>query len=304
MSTARRPAGEDRLAKSLGWFSIGLGVPQLLAPRQVTRLIGVADNRANRAVMRAVGVRELGGAAGILDRPRPGGFLFARVAGDAIDLALLGAALRAKGNDRRRLVAAVVAVAGVAVLDVVASARNSRSADPGTADGAIRARASITVNRPPDEVYRSWHRLEELPRFMYHLESVQKTGDGRSHWIAKGPGGATVEWDAEVVKDIPNELIGWQSVDPADVPNAGSVRLAPAPGGRGTEVTVELEYRPPGRAVGAAVARLFGEEPAQQLRDDLRRFKQVMETGEVVRSEGTPDGTRTQRQLTQEDARP
>lgn len=304
MGSGRRHGAEDRLARALGWFSIGLGVPQLLAPGQVNRLIGVDDNPGNRRIMRAVGLRELGGAAGILDRPRPAGFLFARVAGDAMDLLLLQAAFRSKGNDRRRVAGAVVAVAGVAVLDVIASAKTSRSSDPATDDGAVRARTTITVNRPPEDVYRYWHRLENLPNFMYHLELVRADEDGRSRWVAKAPAGTTVEWEAEVVEDIANHLIAWRSLEGADVPNSGSVRFAPAPGGRGTEVTLEMEYEPPGRAMGAAVARLFGEEPLQQIKDDLRRFKQVMETGEVVRTDGSPEGTRTQRQFLQHEAQP
>jgi uncharacterized membrane protein len=268
------------------------------------RLVGVDDSPRNRAVMRIVGLRELAGAAGILDRPRPAGFLFARVAGDAMDLALLGAALRAKGNARRRVAAATAAVAGVAVVDAVASARTSRSADPTTDAGGVRARSSITVSRPPEEVYRHWRQLENLPAFMHHLESVQPTAEGRWRWVARAPAGRTVEWEAEIVDDVPNEVIAWRSLDGADVPNSGSVRLAPAPGGRGTEVTVDLEHQPPGGAVGATVARLFGEDPVQQIKDDLRRFKQVVETGEVVRSEGTPEGTRTQRQVRQRDAQP
>ncbi len=296
--------GEDRLAKALGWFSIGLGVPQLLAPGKVNRLIGVDDNRRNRTIMRAVGLRELGGAAGILDRPRPAGFLFARVAGDAVDLLLLQAALRSKRSARRRVAGAAVAVAGVAVVDVIATAKTSRSSDPTTKGGAVRARTAITVNRPPEEVYRYWRSLENLPTFMYHLESVQAGENGRSRWVANGPGGKTIEWEAQIVEDVPRELIAWRSLEGSQVPNSGFVRFNAAPGGRGTEVTVELEYDPPGQAVGAAVARLFGEDPVQQIKDDVRRFKQVMETGEVVRSEGTPQGTRTQGQLSQDEARP
>ncbi|MDP9020301.1 MAG: SRPBCC family protein, partial [Actinomycetota bacterium] len=177
-------------------------------------------------------------------------------------------------------------------------------ADPTTDDGHVRAHAAITVNRPPGEVYRLWRDVENLPRFMAHLESVHGEGDVRSHWVARAPGGRTVEWDAEVVEDLPGELVAWRSLQGADVANSGTVRLAPAPGGRGTEVRVEVEYQPPLGAVGAAAARLFGEQPAQQIEDDLRRFKQVVETGEVVRSEGSPDGTRTQRQLHQRDAQP
>ena len=288
---------QERLARVLGWFSIGLGVPQLVAPGAVNRLVGVRNDRRNRTIMRFVGVRELAGGAGILDRPRPAGFLAARVAGDAMDLLLLRAALRAKGVVRQRVAAASAVVAGVAALDVVASAKTSRSSDPTTHGSAIRVRTAITVNRPPEAVYGHWHRLENLPQFMYHLESVQVDEGGRSRWVAKAPAGTTVEWEAEIVEDVPNELIAWRSLDGADVPNSGSVRFRPAPAGRGTEVTLELEYEPPGGAVGAAGARLFGEEPVQQVKDDLRRFKQVMETGEVVRSHGTPEGTRTQRQL-------
>lgn len=290
----------ERLARGLGWFSIALGVPQLLAPGRVNRLVGVPDSGRSRLVMRAVGVRELAGAGGILDRPRPGGFLFARVAGDAMDLALLAAAFRAKGSVRTRVVSAAAAVAGVTALDVLAAARTSRTSGA----GVISARTSATVNRPPEDVYRAWRDFEQLPRYMSHLESVQVNDDRLSHWVAKGPAGTRVEWDAEVVDDVPNQLIAWRSLENADVPNSGSVRFVEAPGDRGTEVTLQIRYEPPAGAVGAAVARLFGEDPLQQAKDDLRRFKQVVETGEVMRSDGTPEGTRTHRQLFQREAQP
>ena len=148
-------------------------------------------------------------------------------------------------------------------------------------------RKAITVNRPPEEVYRFWHDFRNLPRFMHHLESVQVTGDRRSHWKTKGPAGMSVEWDAETVDDRPNELIAWRSVEGSQVDNAGSVRFVPAPGGRGTEVHVELRYSPPGGAVAAAIAWLFGESADQQVYDDLRAFKQVIETGEVLVSDAT-----------------
>jgi len=168
----------------------------------------------------------------------------------------------------------------------------------------LHVRAAITVNKPVAQVYTFWRDLELLPLFMTHLESVRTTGTQTSHWVAKAPAGRTVEWDARIVDDRPDELIGWRSVEGGDVPNDGTVRFAPAPGGRGTEVRVELRYEVPGGKLGALVARLFGEEPEQQVRDDLRRFKQVLETGEVVRSEGSPEGTRTRRQLAQRPAQP
>ena len=151
----------------------------------------------------------------------------------------------------------------------------------------IRVRKSITVNRPADEVYDFWRNFENLPRFMDHLESVQVTGDRRSHWKAKAPAGTTVEWDAETTEDQPNELIAWRSVEGADVSNAGVVRFVQAPGGRGTEIHVDLRYEPPAGKLGALFAKLFGEEPGQQVEGDLRRFKQVLETGSITVSEAT-----------------
>lgn len=149
---------------------------------------------------------------------------------------------------------------------------------------------AVTVNRPAAELYQYWHDFENLPRFMQHLVSVQVDGEKRSHWTAQAPAGATVEWDAEIVADRPDELIAWRSLAGAAVDNAGEVRFAPAPGGRGTEVRVELQYDPPGGALGATVAKLFGEEPAQQVADDLRHFKQVLETGEITQSEASAKG--------------
>jgi uncharacterized membrane protein len=148
---------------------------------------------------------------------------------------------------------------------------------------------SVTINRPRQEVYEFWRDLEHLPTFMIHLEAVTSSGNRRSHWVANAPTGR-VEWDAETIEDRPGEIIAWQSLDGSDVPNGGSVRFTDAPADRGTEVHVDLHYDPPAGRAGAIVATLFGEEPQQQLRDDLRRFKQVMETGEVVRSDGSPEG--------------
>ena len=171
----------------------------------------------------------------------------------------------------------------------------------------MEGRSAITINASPDEVYARFRQLERLPEFMYHLKSVQVTGEGRSHWVAKGPAGTTVEWDADVVDDVPGKRIAWQSVDDSSVESSGSVVFLPAPGAQGTEVRVVVPYQPPGGALGTlgkVVATLFGEEPNQQLADDLRRLKQLIETGEIARSEGSPSGTRTINQADQRDAHP
>jgi len=157
-------------------------------------------------------------------------------------------------------------------------------------DRRMHVTKAITVNRPPEELYRFWHDFENLPRFMNHLEAVQVLGETRSRWRAKAPGGSKVEWDAEIVEDRPSQVIAWRSLEGTAVDNEGAVRFVPAPGGRGTEVHVELRYEPPGGALGATVAKMFGEEPGQQVQEDLRRFKQVVETGDVARSDASVRG--------------
>jgi uncharacterized membrane protein len=156
----------------------------------------------------------------------------------------------------------------------------------------IKVERTVTVNRPAAELYRFWRNFANLPRFMDHLQSVQVLDRNRSHWVAKGPAGRSVAWDAEIITERENELIGWRSLPNADVSNAGSVHFTPAPGGRGTEVKVVLEYAPPAGRLGAAVAGLFGEAPENQVREDLRRFKQTMEAGEVATTTGQPVGAR------------
>jgi uncharacterized membrane protein len=143
---------------------------------------------------------------------------------------------------------------------------------------------SITINRPAPELFRFWRDFSNLPRFMEHLDNVKMLSSTRSVWTAKAPAGMRVKWEADVINEIEGELIGWQSTENADVATAGSVRFVPAPGGA-TEIIVHLQYEPPAGKLGSFVASLFGEEPAQQIRADLRRLKTILETGEVPRSE-------------------
>lgn len=154
----------------------------------------------------------------------------------------------------------------------------------------IKVEESVTVNKSPEELYRFWRNFENLPRFMDHLESVTVEGSGRSHWVAKAPAGTTVEWDAEVYNEKENELIAWRSLEGADVDNAGSVRFEPAADGQSTIVRVSLKYDPPGGLLGSTFAKLFGEEPSQQIAEDLRRFQQVMEAGDIPTTEGQTSG--------------
>ena len=155
----------------------------------------------------------------------------------------------------------------------------------------IRVDRAVTVEKGRMELFRFWRDLRNLPRFMKHVKSVTVLDEKQSHWVVTAPAGRTVEWDAEIVNEKENEHIGWRSLPDAKVDNAGSVWFKDAPGGRGTVVRVELQYNPPGGTLGALVAQLWGEEPGQQIDEDLHRFKQLMEAGEIATTEGQPSGS-------------
>jgi uncharacterized membrane protein len=157
----------------------------------------------------------------------------------------------------------------------------------------IQVQRAVTVNKPRDELFRIWRNFENLPRFMTHLNRVdvdESTGGTRSHWVAKAPFGRDVEWDSDVIEERENEHIAWKSLPGSVVESMGAVEFSDAPGGRGTIVKVTMEYHPPAGSMGAAIAKLLGEEPALQIKEDLRHFKQVMETGEIASVEGQPSG--------------
>jgi uncharacterized membrane protein len=160
----------------------------------------------------------------------------------------------------------------------------------------IHVEESATISRPLPELYRFWRNFENLPQFMEHLESVSMREEGISHWVAKGPAGMQVEWDARIINEVENKVIGWQSLAGSTISTAGSVNFDEDP--HGTRMTVHLQYNPPGGKLGAAVAKMFGEEPNQTIREDLRRLKQLMEAGEIPTTEGQPSGrvTKTRRQ--------
>ena len=282
-----RPRRAQRRGRGLGWFSVGLGLAELLAPGGVARLIGVPDNSRSRLILRGLGVRELTSGLGLLAQPESPAWLWSRVLGDAMDLVLLRDGFAVKHGRQGRLLAATAAVAGVTAIDAFSAASQTRNATLSTVGAPIHVQKTITIKRTPQEVYEFWRDLSNLPTFMAHLESVE-VSNGVSTWRAKGPLSLSISWQAEVTLDQPGQSIAWRSVEGTkNVPNRGVVRFAPAPGDRGTEVEVELKYEPPVGALGAAIAKLFGEEPGQQIASDLRRLKQVLETGEVLHSDAS-----------------
>lgn len=207
-----------------------------------------------------------------------------------------GALLLVAGASRRSTVGAWLAVSSTPLLyrgitgrwpDVLnghAQRDSTRHALGG--ERGIHVRESVRLEVPVGDVYRFWRRLGNLPQFMTHLERVTET-DGTSHWVASGPGGLAVEWDAEIINEIENEVIAWRSLPGSDVVTAGSVTFDAARGGRSTQVNVHLQYAPPAGKAGALVASLFGREPSQTVREDLRHFKQLLEAGEIPRATAT-----------------
>lgn len=221
--------------------------------------------------------------------------------GERLGSLVTGAALLAAGLRRGGAPGLLSAAAGGALLlrgatghCALYQALGINTAGPRT-EGAslvgndgICVEKTLIINRSPEDLYRFWRDFENLPRVMRHLESVTVQDGRRSRWVVRGPAGRTVEWDAEIINERENELIAWRSLEGADVRNAGSVRFTPDELGRGTWVKISLMYQPPAGRLGAAVARLFGEEPHQQIEEDLRRLKQFLETGEIATVEGQP----------------
>jgi len=281
---------DDRLATALGMFSLGLGLAEVTAPGAVANFIGVEGDDKARTILRSYGAREIGTGLGILAQKRPAAWMWGRVGGDMLDIATLAAAMSRPEADRAKIGRAIAMVLGVTALDVYCAKNLTDKAameDSGENAAGIPVIRVITINKSPDEVYAFWRNFENLPRFMAHLEAVHTFGDRNSHWIAKAPGGTTAEWDAEVVDDIPGRMIAWRSLEGAEVDNSGCVRFERATGGRGTVVNVELRYNPPAGALGAMFAKLFGQDPGQQIAYDLRSLKQILEVGEVVNSDAS-----------------
>ncbi len=209
--------------------------------------------------------------------------------------ALIGYALksRSKGGIALGLLGAGLLYRGASGQCEAYRAFGINTADTeGTEDVArdVHIEKSITINRTPQELYKFWRDFENLPKFMEGLDSVTKTDETRSHWVATGPAGKTVEWDAELYNEKEGELIAWRSLAGSDVTNAGSVHFTGAPDGRGTYLKVVLNYNPPGGKAAALFAKLFGQEPGQLVEHNLKRLKHLIETGEIPTTEGQSSG--------------
>lgn len=271
--------GSDRMSRAIGWSSLGIGTAQLAAPSAIAGAIGLLPGTRVAAATRVMGLANLAIGTGIIMRPQLGSRMWARFAGDALGLGLLVWALRGERASGRRLAGALAASAGLLAIDALAARRLKR---------AHQRRAplvfAVTINKPPSEVHAFFRKLENLPLFMQHLESVDEQADGRSRWVARLPFGRTIEWDAEITDDRPGERIAWQTVEGSTFAHRGEITFSSAPGGDRTEVRVAMELGLPGVAPSAALANLLTRP---QIKGDLRRLKQVMETGEVLLSDAS-----------------
>jgi uncharacterized membrane protein len=281
MATEQRVESRQ-FVNGLGWFSIGLGLAELAAPKTMARLIGVKPTGKSKNILRIYGARELGAGIGILSQSNVSKWLWARFAGDILDLCSLGKAMTSHRNDRARAIAATAAVAGVTVADARCAMQSTRakSQRPARKHTAVIS-SSITIARNAGEVYQFWRNFNRLSEILDRLESVQILDNNRSHWKVALPGGRSLEWDAEITDDQPDTRIAWRSLS-ASAPHSGDVRFEPAAGGRGTKVTVKIHL-----GLGTGLGKFVGFVPEQHVNIALHNLKQLMEVGEIAKSDAS-----------------
>jgi uncharacterized membrane protein len=285
------------LAQGLGWFSIAIGVAAVLAPRTLGSLAGVGQGSGS--LMRSTGIRELANGVGILSQRNPAPWLWSRVVGDVVDLAVLATGLRPDNPGRGRAAFSFAAVAGVLALDALAASHLTKHAGHPLVSGVaaptdLYFETSIATGKMPEECYRFWRNVANLPRFIDSVQSVQALDERRFHWVGKGSSDETpLEWDCEITEDRPGAALAWRTVNGAEVPNAGSVIFEPLPHGRGTIVRLSIHYSPVDGELTAALARLLRQDPQSQVHEDLRRFKQLLESGEIATTHGQSTGRRS-----------
>jgi len=281
-SNGRRRNGSGP-AEALGYLSLGLGLTGVMFARRLNRVLGISHRRAP-GITRAVGVRELFTGARLLTGRRPARWLWARVAGDLVDLSLLVTALRGSRRGKGRVLGTIAAIGGITAIDFLAAARARKTT---TALAPEPVQRAITIAVPPEQAYAFWRELPNLPSFMPRLVSIEPLDPRRSRWRARGPAGKLLEWEALIIEDIPDQLIRWHSLPGSAIQHRGSVQFRPAPAGRGTEVSLEVQYEIPGGQLGRRLSTLTNEVVGVHIQNNLRRMKQILEVGEIVCSDAS-----------------
>ncbi len=274
---ANRKAQGLMLARGLGWFSVGLGLTEIFAPRALARFIGA---KPNDTLLRAYGLREMAAGLGLLTQADPAVWVQARVAGDVMDLTTMGAAFPSSGAGQNRLAAATAAVVGITALDVLCAAQLSGQHGAARDSGATVVEKSVTVGRAPEELLAFWRDPARIGQIVGDWAEVTPDGQGGAHWKVNAPLGRAVEWDAHVHEERPGELLRWHGKSGTQMPVEMALRFCPAEGNRGTEVTLWLRLAPSGVG-GSLLAHLPGLVPATLALKALRAFKSLVETGEI-----------------------
>jgi uncharacterized membrane protein len=284
---------QERFARGLGLFGIALGTLEFAATRRLSRGIGISER--HRTVVRGMGFREIANGAAILANPRDPRLMWGRVAGDALDLSLLGLALTSRGAKRGRVIAAAGAVAGAAILDVLCGLSLSRPTAQRvtrrrlSGGRGVRIQKSLAINCPAEHLYRFSRDLSNLPRFVKNLRSVEELAGKRLRWTFNTARGGQTQWDTEITEDEPGQLIAWRSVDNGIVEHGGSIRFLQGPQDRGTIARLELRWR----SIAAGVGPLLGvTQPDFYVGETLRQLKAIVETGEIPTTRGQSSGRR------------
>ncbi len=272
-----------RVAKALGWFSLSLGLTELLSGKRLDRYLGTGGHEGT---LRLLGLREIAAGAIILAQKEPSAAsVWSRVGGDVIDLIFLGKALEEQRNrtKRERLEIATATVVAVTALDVLCAWQLSRksSSDAPAEEDATRVETNVTIGRSAEELFTLWQDPQTLPQVMGHFATVTTQADGRAHWTVNGPVKTSLQWDSQIVQEEPGRLLRWYSTRGAKVPNGGSITFSPATGGRGTVATLQIDFDPPGGSFGKGAAKVLGIVPQVLADKALRRFKALAEAGEI-----------------------
>ena len=280
----RQPA--QKIARALGWFTLGLGVTEMVAPRAVANFVGRSWRPSETRLM---GLRKVLAGVGTITGAQWTGRSWARVGGNLLELARSRKSKPPVTKMRRSSTAvcaavAVGALAGAAIINVkrVRAQRDARR--------AVRHSASTSVNLSPEQCYQYWRDPEKLPTFFKHLKSARDLGDSRAEWVVRGADGKDITWPVEFIEDVPGEVIAWRSTDDSEMTHSGWVRFEPRGTGRGTIVRLHMEYEFPGQLNERMVNQILGYDPGMRLRKALMRFKQLLETGEIATTEGQSAG--------------
>ncbi len=272
-----------RVARALGWFSVGLGLTELLSGKNLDRYLGTGGHEGT---LRLFGLREIAAGAIILAQKEPSAAsVWSRVGGDVMDLIFLGKALEEQrnGTKQERLGVATATVAAVTALDVFCAWKLGHDSKPDeqTEEDATSVGTSVTINGSPEELYQLWRDPQTLPQVMGHFATVTAEADDRAHWVVNGPVKTSLQWDSQIVQEEPGQSMRWYSLQGAKIPNGGSIKFAPATGGRGTVATLEIDFHPPGGSFGKGAAKVLGVVPQLLAVKALRRFKSLAEAGEI-----------------------